>query len=38
MELKSIDEGRSFDFGKTSAHYAAYRDIYNSQMKGGEAE
>ena len=28
MELESIDRGRSFDFGKTSAAYAAYRDIY----------
>ena len=28
MELHSIDEGRSFDFGKTSSTYAAYRDIY----------
>ncbi|MBR5423392.1 MAG: methyltransferase domain-containing protein [Clostridia bacterium] len=32
MELKSIDEGRSFDFGKTSAQYAAYRDIYPAEL------
>ncbi len=32
MELKTIDEGRSFDFGKTSAQYAAYRDIYPAEL------
>ena len=28
MELKKIDNGQTFDFGKTSFAYAAYRDIY----------
>ena len=28
MELHAIDRGQAFDFGKTSAAYAAYRDIY----------
>ncbi|MBQ6066246.1 MAG: class I SAM-dependent methyltransferase [Clostridia bacterium] len=28
MELKTIDSGQAFDFGKTAAAYAAYRDIY----------
>ena len=32
MELKTVDEGQSFDFGKTAAHYAAYRDIYPSEL------
>ena len=28
MEIKNIDEGKSFDWGKTSDDYAKYRDIY----------
>ncbi len=28
MENRNIDNGKSFDFGKTSADYAKYRDIY----------
>ena len=30
MEIinKNIDHGRAFDWGKTSADYAKYRDIY----------
>lgn len=32
MKLKSIDNGNSFDFGKTSAEYAKYRDIYPELM------
>ncbi|MBU3876706.1 hypothetical protein HGO97_012910 [Faecalicatena sp. AGMB00832] len=30
MEIKnsSIDSGKAFDWGKTSADYAKYRDIY----------
>lgn len=28
MEIKNIDEGKSFDWGKTSDYYAKYRDIY----------
>lgn len=30
MEIrnKNIDEGKDFDFGRTSADYAKYRDIY----------
>ena len=32
MELKTIDGGQAFDFGKTSAQYAAYRDIYPERL------
>lgn len=32
MKLKNIDNGNSFDFGKTSAEYARYRDIYPKLM------
>lgn len=28
MELTQIDNGQAFDFGRTAADYAAYRDIY----------
>lgn len=28
MKLKNIDNGKVFDFGKTSTEYAKYRDIY----------
>lgn len=28
MELEHIDKGKAFDWGKTSADYAKYRDIY----------
>ncbi len=28
MELQNTDNGRAFDFGKTAADYAAYRNIY----------
>lgn len=34
MELKSIDGGQGFDFGKTSAAYAAFRDIYPKELYG----
>ena len=34
MELEGIDGGRAFDFGKTSAAYAAYRDIYPAALYG----
>ncbi|MBQ1552883.1 MAG: class I SAM-dependent methyltransferase [Clostridia bacterium] len=32
MELKRIDNGQAFDFGKTAAAYAAYRDIYPQEL------
>ena len=32
MKLDTIDNGREFDFGKTSAAYVKYRDIYPSSM------
>lgn len=32
LELNTIDKGQDFDFGKTSAAYAAYRDIYPKDM------
>ncbi len=32
MKLKNIDNGNNFDFGKTSAAYAKYRDIYPKLM------
>lgn len=32
MKINSIDKGRAFDFGKTAAFYAAYRDIYPQEL------
>lgn len=32
MELKKIDQGQAFDFGKTATAYAAYRDIYPREL------
>ncbi len=32
MQFEDIDGGKKFDFGKTSADYAKYRDIYPSSM------
>lgn len=32
MELKTIDKGNSFDFGRVSKEYAKYRDIYPQSM------
>ena len=32
MKLTSIDSGNDFDFGKTSADYAVFRDIYPNSM------
>ena len=32
MQLKKIDSGNSFDFGRVSDHYARYRDIYPQSM------
>jgi len=32
MELKRIDNGQAFDFGKTASAYAAYRDIYPEEL------
>lgn len=32
MKLENIDNGKAFDFGKTSAEYAKYRDIYPSLL------
>ena len=32
MELKRIDKGQTFDFGKTARAYAAYRDIYPHEL------
>ncbi|MBQ7638964.1 MAG: class I SAM-dependent methyltransferase [Clostridia bacterium] len=32
MELKRIDRGQTFDFGKTAPAYAAYRDIYPREL------
>lgn len=32
MKLDHIDNGADFDFGKTSADYARYRDIYPASM------
>lgn len=32
MEIKNIDEGKSFDWGKTSEDYAKYRDIYPEEF------
>lgn len=32
MKLSYIDDGKEFDFGKTSEQYARYRDIYPDSM------
>lgn len=32
MKISSIDSGAEFDFGRTSADYAAFRDIYPQSM------
>lgn len=32
MKIENIDNGNSFDFGKTSAEYAKYRDIYPKEL------
>lgn len=32
MNFKNIDNGKEFDFGKTSAEYAKYRDIYPEEL------
>ena len=32
MNFKNIDNGKDFDFGKTSAEYAKYRDIYPEEL------
>ncbi|MDE6149988.1 MAG: methyltransferase domain-containing protein [Ruminococcus sp.] len=32
MKNKNIDDGRSFDWGRTSSDYAKYRDIYPKEM------
>lgn len=32
MKIQDIDEGRSFDWGKTSEDYAKYRDIYPQEF------
>ncbi|MCH5198533.1 MAG: class I SAM-dependent methyltransferase [Oscillospiraceae bacterium] len=32
MKIKAIDKGQAFDFGKTSAAYAQYRDIYPGEL------
>ena len=32
MEITKIDGGQAFDFGKTAASYAAYRDIYPREL------
>ena len=32
MEISRIDLGQRFDFGKTAAAYAAYRDIYPKEL------
>lgn len=32
MKLDNIDNGNSFDWGKTSADYAKYRDIYPEEF------
>lgn len=32
MKINNIDNGNSFDFGKTSANYAKYRDIYPQEF------
>lgn len=32
MKIENIDYGNAFDFGKTSAEYAKYRDIYPKEL------
>lgn len=32
MELENIDKGKAFDWGRTSADYAKYRDIYPDEF------
>ena len=32
MQQTGIDNGRAFDFGKTAAQYAVYRDIYPAEL------
>ena len=32
MRIDNIDSGKSFDWGKTSEHYAKYRDIYPAKF------
>lgn len=32
MKIGNIDKGNAFDFGKTSAEYAKFRDIYPKEM------
>ena len=32
MKIDNIDNGNAFDFGKTSAEYAKYRDIYPKEL------
>ncbi len=32
MIIKTIDQGQSFDFGKTAQAYSAYRDIYPPEL------
>ena len=32
MRLENIDRGGAFDFGKTAAEYAKYRDIYPAEL------
>ena len=32
MELDFIDNGKEFDFGRTSDDYAKFRDIYPKSM------
>lgn len=32
MEIKDIDDGKAFDWGKTSEDYAKYRDIYPEEF------
>ncbi len=32
MELKHVDNGRAFDFGRTSEYYAKFRDIYTESF------
>ena len=32
MKIENIDNGNDFDFGKTSAEYAKYRDIYPKEL------
>ena len=32
MEKITVDNGQKFDFGRTSAEYAKYRDIYPPEL------